>query len=256
MSNVFQDVLSDAQGVKEKYMGPDYPYYKYIKSPSGIGMSDNGTLTQMGKNIDGLIEYVNLLVAGKSKASTTGQPLGNKFFLKTGGKCMNKDQEVDRYIYINNVPGGNIPFISSGMGVNFSEFRGLIPGTISNLNAFNPMTMLQSFMAGSKPDCQEIVMDTIDTYNNKSTESHFVTLVDIRNMDPCSFKDKTNPQTNIKCKDSFTNMKAEQLSGSCIMPKIPDDFIAQAYFTSLGALSIYITYRYMVKMGLVPAIKF
>jgi len=256
MSNVFEDVLSDAQGVKEKYMGPDYPYYKYIKSPSDIGMSDKGTLSQMGKDIDGLIEYVNLLVSGKSKASSTGQPLGNKFFLKTGGKCMNKDQEVDRYIYINNVPAGNIPFISSGMGVNFSDFRGLIPGTISNLNAFNPMTMLQSFMAGSKPDCQEIVMQTIDTYNNKSTESHFVTLVDIRNMDPCSFQDKTNPVTKVKCKESFTNMKKEQLSGSCIMPKIPDDFIAQAYFTSLGALSIYITYRYMVKMGLVPTIKF
>jgi hypothetical protein len=254
MSNVFQDVLSDAQGVKEKYMGPDYPYYKYIKSPSGIGMSDKGTLSQMGKNIDGLIEYVNLLVSGKSKASSTGQPLGNKFFLKTGGKCMNKDQEVDRYIYINNVPAGNIPFISSGMGVNFSEFRGLIPGTISNLNAFNPMTMLQSFMAGSKPDCQEIVMETIDTYNNKSTESHFVTLVDIRNMDPCSFTDKRNPVTNIKCQNGFTNMK-EELSGSCIMPKIPDDFIAQAYFASLGVLGIYITYRYMVKMGLVPVIK-
>jgi hypothetical protein len=115
--------------------------------------------------------------------------------------------------------------------------------------------MLQSFMAGSKPDCQEIVMDVIDTYNNKSTESHFVTLVDIRNMDPCSFTDKRNPVTNIKCQTGFTNMK-EELSGSCIMPKIPDDFIAQAYFVSLGGLSIYITYRYMVKMGLVPAIKF
>jgi hypothetical protein len=258
MSNVFQDVLSDAKGAKEKYMGPDYPYYKYIKSPSDIGISDKGTLNQMGKDIDGLIEYVNLLVSGKSQASSTGQPLGNKFFLKTGGKCVDKTtkQEVDRYIYVNNVPAGNIQFISSGMGVNFSEFRGLIPGTISNLNAFNPMTMLQSFMAGSKPDCQEIVMQTIDTYNNKSTESHFVTLVDIRNMNPCSFQDKTNPVTNIKCKDGFTNMKKEQLTGSCIMPKIPDDFMAQAYFTSLGALSIYITYRYMVKMGLVPAIKF
>jgi hypothetical protein len=257
MSNVFQDVLSNAKGAKEKYMGPDYPYYKYIKSPSDIGMSDKGTLKQMGKDIDGLIEYVNLLVSGKSKASSTGQPLGNKFFLKTGGKCMDKatDQEVDRYIYINNVPMGNIPFISSGMGVNFSEFRGLIPGTISNLNAFNPMTMLQSFMEGSKPDCQEIVMETIDTYNNKSTESHFVTLVDIKNMDPCSFKNKTNPITNEKCKEGFTNMKREQLTGACIMPKIPDDFIAQAYFASLGILSIYITYRYMVKMGLVPIIK-
>jgi len=258
MSNVFQDVLSDSKGAKEKYMAPDYPYYKYIKSPSEIGMSDEGTLSQIGKDIDGLVEYVNLLVSSKSKASSTGQPLGNKFFLKTGGKCIDKttEQEVDRYIYVNNVPIENIPFISSGMGVNFSEFKGLIPGTISNLNALNPMTMLQSFMTGSKPVCQEIVMQTIDTYNNKSTESHFVTLTDIINMDPCSFQNKTNPVTNVKCKESFTNMKKEQLTGSCIMPKIPDDFMAQAYFTSLGALSIYITYRYMVKMGLVPTIKF
>ena len=256
MSNVFQDVLTNSKEIKEKYMGPDYPYYKYIKSPSDIGMSDKGTLKQMGKDVDGLIEYVNLLVTGNSKASSTGKPLGNKFFLKTGGKCMdNKSdpaQEVDRYIYINNVPMGNIPFISSGMGVNFSEFKGLIPGTISNLNAFNPMTILQSFMSGSKPDCQEITMETIDTYNNKSTESHFVTLVDINNMDPCAFQDKTNPNTKEKCKESFSNMKTTPLSGACIMPKIPDDYIAQAYFASLGVLSIYITYRYMVKMGLVP----
>jgi hypothetical protein len=259
MSNVFQDVLSNASGAKEKYMGPDYPYYKYIKSPSDIGMSDKGTLKQMGKNIDGLIEYVNLLVSGKSNASATGKPLGNKFFLKTGGKCMDKsmdpEQEVDRYIYINNIPMGNIPLISSGAGVNFSEFKGLIPGTISNLNAFNPMTMLQSFLEGAKPDCQEITMETIDIYNNKSTESHFVTLVDIKNMDPCSFQDKTNPLTNQKCKETFSNMNSEPLNGECVMPKIPDDFIAQAYFASLGLFGIYILYRYMVKMGLVPVIK-
>ena len=77
------------------------------------------------------------------------------------------------------------------MGVNFSEFKGLIPGTISNLNAFNPMEMFQSFLAGSKPDCQELKMETIDIYNNRSTETHFVTLIDIQNMDPCIFSDKT-----------------------------------------------------------------
>ena len=86
-----------------------------------------------------------MLVSGGGKASATGQPLGNKFFLKTGGKCTDKStgQDVDRYIYINNVPVGNIPFISSGAGVNFSEFKGLIPGTISNLNAFNPIKVRQ-----------------------------------------------------------------------------------------------------------------
>ena len=146
-NNMFQEVLTNAKGAEEKYIGPDYPYYKYIKSPSDIGMSSKGDLKTLGKDVDGLISYVELLVSGGGKASATGKPLGNKFFLKTGGKCIDKqsNQEVDRYIYIDNVPSGNIPFISSGMGVNFSEFKGLIPGTISNLNAFNPMELFQSF---------------------------------------------------------------------------------------------------------------
>ena len=255
MSNVFQDVLSDSSSVKAQLLGPDYPYYKYIKSPSDIGMSSKGSLSQMGKDVEGLIEYVNLLVSGKSKASATGQPLGNKFFLKTGGKCLDKSpdpgQEVDRYIYINNVPMGNIPFISSGMGVNFSDFKGLIPGTISNLNAFNPMTMLQSFLSGSTPDCKEITMQTIDTYNNKSTESHFVTMVDITNMDPCSFPKKINPNTGAKCKETFSNMNDSPME----YYKVPDDYLAQAYIASLGLLGIYIMYRYMVKIKVVPEIK-
>jgi hypothetical protein len=246
---MFQEVLTNAQAAKEKYLGPDYPYYKYIETPSDIGMSDKGSLSALGKNIDGLIAYVELLVSGGGKASATGKPLGNKFFLKTGGKCTDTSsgQEVDRYIYINNVPQGNIPFISSGIGVNFSEFRGLIPGTISNLNAFNPMLMFQSFLAGSKPDCQEITMETIDIYNNKSTESNFVTLVDIKNMDPCIFSDRINPLTGIKCKETFSNI--EQCY-TCF--KIPDDPIIKMYFASLGAFGIYLLYRLMIKNKLLP----
>ena len=255
-NNMFQEVLTDAQGAKEKYLGPDYPYYKYIKTPSEINMSNKGSLSALGKNIDGLVAYVELLVTGKSKASATGKPLGNKFFLRTGAKCTDDKtkQEVDRYIYINNVPQGNIPFISSGVGVNFGEFKGLIPGTISNLNAFNPMLMFQSFLSGSKPDCQELTMETIDVYNNRSTESHFVTLVDIKNMDPCIFKDKKNPLTGAPCRETFSNIKPYNLETqecyTCF--KIPDDPIAQMYFASLGVLGMYILYRAMVKNSLIP----
>ena len=262
MVNLFTDALS-GDGGKDSYMGPDYPYYEYIKDPSAIGMSDKGSLRQMGKNIDGLIAYVNLLVTGKSKASATGKPLGNKFFLKTGGKCMDKSTseegtEVDRYLYINNVPMGNIPFISSGAGVNFSEMRGLIPGTISNLNALNPMGLMRGFLAGSRPDCQEITMETIDIYNNSSTESHFVTTVDVKSMDPCAFPERTNPETKKVCKETFTNMKnkLDVNTYQCVDQhfKVPDDPIAQAYFASIGALGIYIMYRIMVKSGLVPPV--
>ncbi len=251
---MFQEVLTNAKAAEEKYIGPDYPYYKYIKTPSEIGMSGSGSLSQLGKDIDGLISYVELLVSGGGKASATGKPLGNKFFLKTGGKCKDvaTGQDQDRYIYINNVPVGNIPFISSGVGVNFSEFKGLIPGTISNLNAFNPMEMFQSFLAGSKPDCQELKMETIDIYNNKSTETHFVTLIDIKNMDPCVFTDKTNPLTKAKCRETFTNLNQINNNECYTCYKIPDDPITQVYFASIGLLSVYIFYNILVKNGMLP----
>jgi hypothetical protein len=256
MTNVFQQSLGNE---RKESIETDYPYYKYINPPSDVGMSDKGSLSQMGKNITGLISYVDLLVSGKSKASKTGQPLGNKFFLNTGGKCMDKstNEEVDRYVYINNVPMGNIPLISSGVGVNFSEFKGLIPGTISNLNAFDPSALMRSFLEGSKPDCQEITMETIDIYNNKSTESHFVTTIDVNNMDPCAFSDKKNPNNGAKCIETFSNIK-NQLNVDnyeCVDHhfKIPNDPIIQAYFASLGLFGIYILYKLMIKNGLIPA---
>ena len=249
MSNIFQEVLQDAGGVQDKLLGPTYPYYKNIKSPSQIGMSDKGTIQQMGKNIDGLIDYVELLVSGKSAASATGGPLGNKFFLQTGGKCVDtastdaSNNQVDRYIYIDNVPNGDIPFISSGMGINFSDFEGLIPGSMGNLNALNPFAIMQSFLSGATPPCQELTMQTINVNNTKSSETHFVTVTDIQNMDPCSFPNKKNSITGVKCKESFqTGVTANASS-----VEMPDDIVAQLYFAGLAFVGIYILHRFMEK---------
>jgi hypothetical protein len=175
-NNIFQEVLSDAQGIQNKLLGPSYAYYKNIKTPSEIGMSDKGTIQQMSKDINGLIQYVELLVSGNSKASATGGALGNKFFIQTGAKCAAIDscsdpndsstcKQVDRYIYIDNVPDGNIPFISSGLGVNFSEFKGLIPGAMGNLNVLNPFAIMSAFTSGSTPPCQELTMQTVTNDN-------------------------------------------------------------------------------------------
>jgi hypothetical protein len=248
MSNIFQEVLNDAQGVEERLLGPSYPYYKNIKTPSQLGMSDRGTIQQMSQNIVGLTNYVEVLVSGTSSASATGGPLGNKFFLQTGGKCVDNsvdgsNNQVDRYIYVNNVPEGNIPFISSGLGVDFTDFRGLIPGAMSNLNVLNPFGLLQSFLAGSTPPCQEITMQTIDVNNNKSTETNFVTVTDIQNMDPCSFSNRRNPITNRKCSEAFST----SVSANAGRVDMPDDPLAQVYFASLGLIGVYILYRFMEK---------
>lgn len=250
MSNLFQEVLTDTKGVEERLLGPTYPYYKNIKTPNKIGMSDKGTIQQMTKNIDGLIQYVELLVSGDSKASATGQPLGNKFFLKTGAKCAAIDscsnpkdestcQQVDRFIYVDNVPSGNIPFISSGLGVNFSNFKGLIPGAMGNLNVLNPFGIMRAFLSGTNPPCQQVTMQTITTDNIRSSETNYVTLADIQNMDPCIFSNKKNPVTREKCKETFQNLHPDVL--------MPSDPLAQVYFTSLGVVGLYILYRLMEK---------
>jgi hypothetical protein len=216
-------------------------------------MSDAGTLPQMSRNINGLIQYVELLVSGNSQASSTGGPLGNKFFLQTGAKCAAIDkcsdpnqpstcQQTDRYIYVNNVPEGNIPFISNGLGVNFSEFKGLIPGAMGNLNVLNPFAILRAFASGSTPPCQEITMQTIDVNNNSSSETHYVTLADIQNTDPCSFPGGLNPVTQARCKESFQSRVAQDAA-----PVMSNDIMDQVYFASLAGVGLYILYRFMEK---------
>jgi hypothetical protein len=239
--------LTDINDSQNSLTGNDYPYWKNIKSPDQLGMSDKGTFDVMSKDINGLIGYVELLVSGKSKASVTGGPLGNKYFLKTGASCLDNKtkKEVDRYIYINNVPNGNIPFISSGMGTNFKDLRGLIPGAMGNLNAFNPMTLLQGFSEGSTPTCKSITLETIDTKNKKSKETHYITVADLKSMDPCNFMDKKNPETNAKCKELFTNISDSELNSDALA--LPKDPIVQIYFAGLGLLGIYIIYRIMEK---------
>jgi hypothetical protein len=237
--SIFQEVLNDATSVENKLLGPTYPYYKNIKSPTQIGMSDKGTIQQMSKDINGLIQYVEVLVSGKSGASATGQPLGNKFFLQTGAKCNACDssgcEQVDRYIYVDNVPSGDIPFISSGMGVNFTDFKGLIPGAMGNLNVLNPFAITRAFLAGANPPCQKITMQTITNDNVKSSESHYVTLTDINSMNPCIFPNGTNPVTGAKCKEAFQEYT------------LPTNPSAQVYFATLGMLGLFIFYRLMEK---------
>lgn len=256
MSNIFKRVLTDANGVEQDLLGPDYPYWKNIQSPGEIGMSSEGSLSAMGNNVDGLIKYVEVLVTGGG-ASSTGSPLGNKFFLQTGGKCkdVKTGNEVDRFIYVNNVPMGNIPFISSGLDTDFSEFKGLIPGIMGNLKALNPFSIMSSFMSGSTPDCQEVTLEVSGpTPPNSGTplgpgangmQTHFVTTVDIANMDPCNWGDgNKNPVSGKTCNESFTNMNnnPEELSES-----LPDDPVIQLYYAGLGLICVYILYCIMMK---------
>jgi hypothetical protein len=241
MSNLFQEVLTNAEGVQQRLLGPTYQYYNQIKTPSQMGISSTGSLSALNTDINGLIQYVQVLSSGTGGATTKGNILGNKYFMKTGAKCLEPGgQEVDRYIYINNVPNGNIPYISSSLGATFSKFQGLIPGTMSSANTLNPFLLAQAFLSGSTPACQKVTLETIDSSNNVSTETQYVTLIDLQNMDPCSMPNNINTYTNPQkmCKQNFENMTldAEPL-------QFPKDPIVQVYFAGLAALGIYVLTR-------------
>lgn len=241
--NFFEEVLDDAKNVEKKILGPDYKYWKQVKTPQQLGMSTEGSISTIARDVDGLINYVELLVTGGGDASVPGRPLGNKFFLKTAATC--KDDKsgkiVDRYIYVNNVPDGDIPFISGAMGVNFSSFEGLVPGTLGNVAAINPMLLFQSFMAGSHPKCQEITLETIDVNNRTSNETRHVATMDLKSMNPCSFKPRYggNPVTGEPCREAFTNRKRS---------KVPDDFLVKMFYASLGVLGVYILIHLMKRL--------
>lgn len=199
MSNFFKDVLGDLDGLEQDLLGPDYSYYKQIKSPEEIGMSSDGNLGAMESDIAGLMAYTEVLVEGGGTASKVNRALGDKFFLLTGAKCKDTktNNQVKRSLYINNVPDGNIPFISSGLGTNFTEFEGLLPGTMSNLANINPLEIFQAFMSGTNPDCTATTLETIDTKNNVSTGTGYITTSDIKGMEPCWFPDNINPITKV-----------------------------------------------------------
>lgn len=252
MSNFFQDVMGNLDGVQEKLLGPDYKYFKQIKTPSELGVTSAGGLDHLASDIGALISYVELLVSGTGDASVTGRPLGNKFFLKTGGKCkvVSNDSTngsvVDRYLYINNVPDGNIPFISSGLGgVEFTAFKGLIPGAISSAAEINPFGLFQAFQMGSTPDCQSITLETIDANNNVSSATNYVATVDLKNMPPSWFNGKRNPITGQVSREAFT----QRTPCTKRMGRIPNGTLSSLYHMTIGLLCLIILYGLTKRMS-------
>ena len=247
MSNFFNEVLSDAKGVEERLLGPDYQYWKQIKSPGDMGMTSKGGIPEIADNVAGLMNYIDVLASGSGAGTKVSGGLGDKFFLKTAATCKDKvsSKIVDRYMYVDNIPDGNIPFISSAAGENFTSLEGLIPGTLGNLNALNPMLIFQAFVSGSQPECQEVSLETVNVNNERGTETQFVTTTDIGNINPCNFTSNKNPVTGKVCRESFTNLNPNTYVNKT---KIPRDILVQLFYASIGMLGIYIILSMMKRI--------
>jgi hypothetical protein len=210
-----------------------YSYVQAIKSPSEMGMSDAGNLKTLEKDINGLIAYVKLLVDGPSAASRTSGPLGSQFFVPTNAKCNVNGVSVPRSIYVDNIPKGGI---GAAPGANLPEFRGLIPGMMTGLDAIDPEKISESIMNSDSPDCIEVTLNVVDSSYNTISETNYLTITDATNIDPCSYTNFVNPITKVTCngKQGFTNRS------ELLFEEIKHDYVSQAFLTSVGVFSIFI----------------
>tara|TARA_B110001469_G_C9647743_1_gene328481 strand:+ start:181 stop:936 length:756 start_codon:yes stop_codon:yes gene_type:complete len=245
MSNFFEKIEQDTGNVETELLGPNYSYHDKIATPTQMGMSADPNLKALTNDVSGLIDYIELLISGTGKGSLTGKPLGNQFFLETGAQCKDiKTGDIKtRYLYINNKPTGNIPFLSSGLGKDFPSAKGLIPSMLQDIENINPFSMFKGFMEGTTPDCQEITMETTPSSanNNATQQTEFVTQTDITEFDPCMFTvmDNINPVTKKKCVESFRGMKDRDT--------VKDDYIYKLYLLLLSGLGIYILFNIAYK---------
>lgn len=277
----------DDRSTFSRYLAPNYPYHANISTPDDMKMKTDGGLDTLATDFVGLINYGELLVMGtgnankKMKYEGKNEPLGDRVFIDTPGKChpvnmdgkfidpetnaVLEDQEkpkikVDRAVFIDHIPTGYIP----GLG-NMSTFRGLVPGMLGNLLELNPVSLLKAFTAEATPPCLRTKMETVIYKKNNSRRSKhkrqykefWVAKEDLASLNPCSFKNSKidgknfnnkNPITNKRgnCKDGFDNIFNEKNMGG-LKVNLKGKPLANIFNASFGLLLAYILFKVLKK---------
>jgi hypothetical protein len=225
-----------------------YPYWQYIKTPEQLGMGTNAN--DITKNVQGMEAYVDVILYGHNSlaknvsASTTGKPLGNRFFLSTGSTCCASGQtgsctKQDRYIYIDNIPTGAVPLL--GQVSTTDPTKGLLVGMIEDISDLNPSGLYYAFMDGGNPVCSQVTLQTVDLSNNYSQETHYVVDNELSSVNPCVFPNNQNPwNPSATCVEGFSNINYNE---NIINMTIPKNMMVQLYILLVSILAIYIFYK-------------
>jgi hypothetical protein len=229
------------------------------------------SLSNVENGVAGIFSYVKLLVEGRSNASKTGQPLGNKYFLETSESCINQNtnKKEKRSLYFDNVPTGTLGILKD-TGEEFSEFRGLVPGAIEDVMAIGKIDFFSVFTETGIPKCLPVKLKTIDINNKEGSDTQFVTVSDIKQISPCNFISRTNPVNGAVCTRQGFTMQSDTTNedknnaeiyknyynldddgdadGKNMKLMMPDDVFLKVLFYSLGGLSVYVALKLLANM--------
>ena len=186
--------MSNGQDVQTEILGPSYSYADSISGPSSLGVGSNGSFSQLGSNANAIAYYVEALITGNP-------PLGNQYFVNTGGTCTAPDGSIQpRYNYINNMSSGAaaIPSAMSELG---SDFNGLIPGIVDDIEGLNPLHLFSSLMVDSSPSC---VCMSCPTSTTTGSDAKFLN-ADLSPDLTGSSCTQVDPSVCLGTSESFTN---------------------------------------------------
>jgi hypothetical protein len=153
-------------------LGPEYNYADEIKTPSELGIGRNGSFEGIMRAVAGVNYYTDVIGFGQSTglarnqgARMAQQPMGLRYFTKTGAKCSNG---ADMYEYVNTVPKGLQgrvgQEIKKTMGV---DFRGLAPGIVEDAaSALDPRPYFEAVIGSGYAQCKKVTLPVGDMNGN------------------------------------------------------------------------------------------
>lgn len=154
-------------------LGPDYNYADELRAPSEIGVYNGGSPDAIMGAIAGVNYYVDAIGFGHSTSlakerGLVNQPLGIRYFTKTGSKCSNG---ADMYEYIDTIPKAATGRISreiqNSLGV---KFQGLAPGIMQDAaSALNPVPLFNAVIGSGYAQCKQVSLPVGD--NNGAIRS-------------------------------------------------------------------------------------
>jgi hypothetical protein len=232
---------------EDTYLGEMLNYASFIRPPTDPAMkfTDGGKRKELAHNINGITAYVDLLISGDSKASKRVSedgkylPLGGKYFMKTILKCKDVDSgnEVDRYVYMNNIPTGRLPFTTGTE----TSYKGIVPGMMGNVEKMSPFEMIDELFSSSVPKCKKVNLEIVSNTSDKGQEkARHVSLDDLETL--LERKEHINSYTN-DAAYSLSELNSWKEGFENILTY--NNRMTDMYFLSLLLISFYIFYCIM-----------
>lgn len=149
-NSLWSDIQNKSDNVSTSILGPSYSYSDNIPGPTSMGVGGDGSFGQLFTNLNAAKNYVKIMITGDP-------PLGNAYFVNTGGTCTAPDGSTQpRLNFINNRPAGSelVPSSLSELSFLSSDLNGLIPGVVGDLEGLDPLYLFNAMTADGTPSCQ------------------------------------------------------------------------------------------------------